>query len=148
MTTYAITRKHEPDLILPEKARLDNYACRRVFNSDQLIERFDKWLLICGRSANTRVTYRFAAKQFAQFLTDKPITAATKEDVRGFLGTLYFRELAASSIQSRLDAVRVFFDFLQLGDQVRDSIPRHILRRNLPMRLPNAKSEEEIERII
>ena len=123
-------------------------ACRRVFSSDQLIERFDKWLLGRGFSVNTRISYIFAAKQFSTFLTDKPITAATKEDVRGYLGSLYMQELAPTTIQSRLHSLRAFFDFLRCGYQVRDSVPRHILRRKLPLRLPHVKSEEEIERLI
>lgn len=65
-----------------------NFACRRIFNNDQIIERFDKWLLICGKAANTRIAYTFTARQFAKFL-DKPLTAATKEDVRAFLFELY-----------------------------------------------------------
>jgi site-specific recombinase XerD len=42
----------------------------------------------------------------------------------------------------------VFFDFLVLGGQVRDSVPRRIAQRKLPKRLPRVVSEEEIEKII
>jgi site-specific recombinase XerD len=124
------------------------HACRRVFNSDQLIERFDKWLLVCGRSENTRVTYTQAARQFAKFLVNKPLTAATKDDVRDFIGALYGRGLASTTMQARLDALRVFFDFLHLGGRTQDSVPRRILRRKLPKRLPHAKSEEVILQVI
>jgi integrase/recombinase XerC len=73
---------------------------------------------------------------------------ATKADVRSFVGHLYERELAPATIQGRLDALRVFFDFLQMGGVVQTSVPRSILRRKLPKRLPHAKSEAEIEQII
>jgi integrase/recombinase XerC len=126
----------------------DGYAIRRIFNNDQLIERFEKWLLVCGKAENTRVNYRGAARQFAKFLVDKPLTAATKEDVRAFVGSLYTKGLAATTIQARLDALRVFFDCLQLGSQVRASVPRYVKRRKLPKRLPQAKYEEEIQKLI
>jgi hypothetical protein len=58
------------------------------------------------------------------------------------------QKLAATTIQSRLDALRVLGDCLQLGGQVRASVPRHLLRRKLPKRLPPVKNEAEIRRLI
>jgi len=89
-----------------------------------------------------------AVTQFSKFLVNKPLTAATKEDVRAFIFSLYGRGLAATTMQARRDALQTLFDCLQLGGQVRESVPRYILRRKLPTRLPHAKSEEEIERLI
>jgi integrase/recombinase XerD len=89
-----------------------------------------------------------AVTQFSKFLVNKPLTAATKEDVRAFIFSLYGRSLAATTMQARRDALQTLFDCLQLGGQVRESVPRYILRRKLPTRLPHAKSEEEIERLI
>jgi len=43
-------------------------AIRRIFNNDQLIERFEKWLLVCGKSENTRINYALAVRQFGRFL--------------------------------------------------------------------------------
>jgi len=146
MAIHNIIRPIEPSAPVPPANPCGNI--RRVFNNDQYIERFDKWLLICGRSENTRTTYITAARQFASFLVNKPVTAATKDDVRDFIGSLYVRSFASATMQCRLDALRVFFDFLHLGGRVRDSVPRRILRRKLPKRLPHAKSKEEIVRIL
>jgi len=84
---YAITQKQESASVI--KRTQQSYACRRIFNNDQIIERFDKWLLICGKAKNTRASYILAAKQLGKFLVNKPLTAITKEDVRGFIGFLY-----------------------------------------------------------
>jgi site-specific recombinase XerD len=146
--TYAITHRRGPSAISrPAKSGAGGYACRRIFDNSQLIERFGKWLVICGHAENTRVNYTVAARQFAKFLVDKPLTAATKEDVRAFIGSLYTKGLAATTIQARLDALRTLGDCLQLGSQVRASVPRYILRRKLPKHLPKALSEEQIERL-
>jgi site-specific recombinase XerD len=144
---YAITRNLGTALA-PCTTHPGSYAIRRVFDNSQIIERFEKWLLICGKAENTRKTYAVAARQFAKFLVDKPLTAATKNDVRAFIGDLYAKGFAATTIQARLDALRVLGDCLQLGGQVRVSVPRHIERRKVPKRLPHAISEEEIERLI
>lgn len=122
-------------------------AIRRIFNNDQLIERFGNWLLIVGKAKSTRINYELGVRQFGRFL-DKPLNTATKEDVKAFIATLYAKGMAPATIQMRLDTLRVFFDCLALGGQVRVSVPRFVTRRKLPQRLPKAKSEEEIERII
>jgi site-specific recombinase XerD len=142
-------REHRRSVALPRLLPgQQNRAIRRIFNNDQLIERFGRWLLACGKAEHTRINYIAAVRQFAKFLVDKPLTAATKDDVRDFVGSLYTKGLAATTIQARLDTLRTFFDSLQLGEQVRASVPRYILRRKLPSRLPHAISEEEIERLI
>jgi integrase/recombinase XerD len=133
---------------LPKLPGSEPKSIRRIFNNDQLIERFGRWLLVCGKAENTRVNYVLAAKQFAKFLVNKPLTAATKEDVRAWIFSLYTKPLAATTMQHRLDSIRALFDCLQLGGQVRAAVPRFVLRRKLPKRLPHAISEEEIERLI
>jgi integrase/recombinase XerC len=125
-----------------------NKSIRRVFSNEQLIERFGKWLEVCGKAANTRLVYILAARQFTKFISGKPITAVMKSDVSAFLATLYSNGLSPFSMQTKLDSLRVFFDFLALGGLVSASAPRFIARRKLPTRLPEVISEEEIERLI
>jgi hypothetical protein len=127
---YAITQKQgNASFVQPAQ---QSYGCRRIFNNDQIIERFDKWLLICGKAKNTRESYTLAAKQLGKFLVNKPLTAITKEDVRGFIGFLYTKGFAASTIQTRLDALRCLGDCLQLGWQVRTSYRATCLGENFP----------------
>lgn len=132
--------------IVPSPA--SDHRIRRIFDNSQIIERFDEWLMICGKSQHTRDSYTLAAKQLGKFLVNKPLASITKEDVRGFIGSLYTKGFAASTMQVRLDALRSLGDCLQLGGQVRASVPRYLLRRKLPKRLPPVKSEKEIERLI
>jgi site-specific recombinase XerD len=73
---------------------------------------------------------------------------AQTEDVRMFLAHLFDRNLQSSTIQGRLFALRVFYDFLNLGGQVSTVPPRYVLTRKVPKRLPHAISEEEIDRLI
>ena len=146
MRTYLVNLSKKR--ALPRLPGSEPKSIRRIFNNDQLIERFGRWLLVCGKAENTRVNYVLAAKQFSKFLVNKPLTAATKEDVRAWIFSLYTKPLAATTMQHRLDSIRALFDCLQLGGQVRAAVPRFVLRRKLPKRLPHAISEEEIERLI
>jgi integrase/recombinase XerD len=149
MSTYAITRGPKPDLVSSAKSpEGDGYACRRVFDNSQLIERFEKWLLLCSMSENTRLSYLHTAKKFGEFLIDRPLTSVTRNDVLAYLGLLLTRNLSATTLAHHQFALRTFFRFLQLGNQVTVSPPHQVQTRKLPKRLPRVKSEEEIERII
>ncbi len=133
----------------PAVATTHKPPCRRIFSNAQLIERFDSWLQICGRRQSTRRNYAGAAKQFAEFLGEKSFTSVTTADVRGFLGQLYGRELAGSTMAARLGALRTLFDFLQLGDQVNLSVPRYVQsRRRLTTRLPRVLTKDEVNKLI
>lgn len=135
----------DSSLLVPEHR---SHACRRVFDNGQLVDRFDKWLLICGMSQHTRIGYREAAQQFAQSLIGRPLTSATKSDVLAYICQLYARKLAPTTMSNRHFALRALFHFLRLGGQVVISPPHQICTRKIPKRLPRAKSEEEIGRII
>jgi site-specific recombinase XerD len=115
-------------LALAPPAGGSRYACRRVFDNSQLIERFEKWLVALGFSVNTRTSYIFTAREFGKFLVDRPIASVTKDDVRDYIWHLYARNLAAGTLSHRHFALRTFFHFLRLGDQVRISAP-HQSRR-------------------
>jgi integrase/recombinase XerC len=73
---------------------------------------------------------------------------ATKDDVRSFIGALYERNSAKSTLGSALFALRAFYRFLELGDQVFSSVPHEVLAHKCVKRLPFALSEEEIERVL
>lgn len=117
---------------LPRPSTASERSIRRIFNNEQIIERYDKWLLICSKALNTRKNYTLDARQFAKFLMDKPLTAATKEDVRAFIAEMYAKGMMPQTMQRKLDSLRVLFDCLQLGNQVRASVPRLVSRRKLP----------------
>lgn len=139
---------YQKNKALPKPPPAKRNAIRRIFNNEQIIERYDKWLLICGKAANTQRNYTSDARQFGKFLLDKPLTSATKEDVRAFIAEMYAKGRKPQTMQRKLDSLRVLFDCLQLGNQVRVSVPRLVSRRKLPQHLPRVMSEEEIKQII
>jgi integrase/recombinase XerD len=89
---------------------------RRKPNSDQsLIDLFlDMLAAERGAGPNTLAAYGRDLADFAAYLGAKgrPLATATTDDVRGYLGQLGKRGLAATSVARRLSAIRQLYRFL------------------------------------
>lgn len=121
---------------------------RRSFANEILREKFDCYLAVIKFSPHTRLRYGTWVKQFGEFLGDKNFAAVKSLEVRAFLSTLYDRDLEKGTIASALHALRAFYRFLQLGDQVLISEPHKVLVTKISKRLPHALSLREIKRIL
>lgn len=146
--TYAITRMRGSTLASPPK-RQGSYAVRRRhFANELLISKFDLYLEVIKKSPHTRERYGCWVKQFGEFLGDKNFATVKSLEVSAFLGTLLDRGLQKSTVASALYALRNFYRFLQLGDQVLVCVPYKIPVTKIGKRLPHALSVAEIKRII
>jgi site-specific recombinase XerD len=121
---------------------------RRSFANEVLAEKFDQYLMVVKFSPHTRERYGCWVKQFGAFLDGKNFAAVKSLEVSAFLGTLHDRNLEKSTIASALYALRSFYGFLQLGDQVLISAPRQLQVTKISKRLPHALSLAEIKRIL
>jgi site-specific recombinase XerD len=79
---------------------------------------------------------------------DKPLTAATKEDVRAYVAFMHASGLAPATMQHQTDSLRVLGDCFCLAGLTRASVPRSIVRRKLPNRLFKVISEKDVKRVI
>lgn len=146
--THPLARHQQP-LAKPVLPTSSSQPLRRCsFQNEVLIEKFDRYLLALNYSVCTRSRYGACAKQFSAFLGDRNLVTATACDLREFLASLFARNLHPSTRANALYALRTFYDFLELGGQVGASAPRAVRAPKLPTRLPHAKSEEEIKRLI
>lgn len=134
--------------VIPSRVAIERKTPQRLFENGQLIARFGQWLEVIGRRPNTRKAYVLTVAQFATFLQGKTLTSVETQDVRAFLANLFDRELSSSTIATKLFSLRVFYDFLHLGNQVSTTAPRYVQTRKVPRRLPQALSEEEMTRLI
>ena len=96
-----------------------------------------------GAARNTLDAYRRDLEDFARFLAGTPVTAATADDVRGYLADLTGRGFAASSQARRLSVLRRFHRFLFAegvrGDDPTGPIDAPKRRRALPKLLSEAE---------
>ena len=131
-----------PNLSLARKVR------RRHFANEVLISKFDLYLEVIKKSPHTRERYGCWVKQFGEFLGDKNFATVKSLEVSAFLGALLDRELQKSTVASALHALRSFYRFLQLGDQVLICVPYKIPVTKVGKRLPHALSVQEIKQIL
>jgi integrase/recombinase XerD len=145
---YAITRKRGSALASTPKSQGSCAVRRRHFANELLISKFDLYLEVIKKSLHTRERYGCWVKQFGEFLGDKNFATVKSLEVSAFLGTLLDRGLQKSTVASALYALRNFYRFLQLGDQVLVCVPYKIPVTKVSKRLPHALSVEEIKQIL
>src|SRR5580704_13322737 len=89
----------------------------RVLNHE-LATRFQRWLRIQEYTESTNVHYLRAIISLCQFVGDAPVTEMTHLDVRDFLASIAQREVKRATIWQAMNALRCFFDFLNMGGVV------------------------------
>ena len=149
--TYALAWRQSRTEVFPPLrpvSPLEGQMCKRVFSNAQLIERFDKWLLVCGFSPNTRTGYVRTVRNFATHLDERFLIFATAVDIRGFLAARLSCGISRVTIQHTVWNLRSFFDFLHLGGLVQRNPARDVSSGKAPRRLPRVLSVEDVERLI
>ena len=97
----------------------------RVLNQE-LATRFDRWLKVQEYTESTNVHYLRAIVALCRFVGDLAVTDMTHLDVRDFLASIAQREVKSATLWQALNALRCFFDFLNMGGLVAWSPPRFV----------------------
>ena len=113
-----------------------------------LQKRFCDWLILQHYSKGTNYVYRQSVRLFVEFLGDKAATKVTHIEVRKFMLYLAENRCSIFSACRHLQAVRRFYDFLNLGGLVSYVAPRLVAIRSLPSKIPPHLSEKEVLRLI
>jgi len=105
-------------------------------------------MVIQHYAEGSKYVYRQSVRLFVEFLKHKAITHVTHIDVRKFM--LYLAESGVSihSARRHLQAIRRFYDFLNLGGLVSYVAPRLVTIRPTPPKTPPHLSEAEVLRLI
>jgi site-specific recombinase XerD len=109
----------------------------RVLNQE-LATRFDRWLKVQEYTESTNVHYLRAIVALCRFVGDLAVTDMTHLDVRDFLASIAQREVKSATLWQALNALRCFFDFLNMGGLVAWSPPRFVRlpkKRRVPYRV-------------
>ena len=96
-----------------------------------------------GAARLTREAYRGDLADFAGFLAERAIEAATTEDLRRYLAGLKRRRLAPRSAARRLSALRQFYRFLVVDGRRKDDPTAALDAPRLGRPLPKLVSEAE-----
>jgi site-specific recombinase XerD len=110
-----------------------------------LSRRYAEFLLAEGRSKRTVQNYRYALAGFSRFLGDRPLEAASADDIIAYQVDLASRDFSDSAVRVATYALRGFFHkILDRADWNFARLPKP--RR--PYRLPEVLSQEQVEAII
>jgi len=115
--------------------------------NNELVKRFDRWLLVLRYSPITRDIYTRAARDYLKFLGDKFVTRSNHLDVQEFLAAQAAKGIRARTVIYKLYSMRIFFDFLNLGGLVRWSPPRFVHPRPVRREIPPSLTLEEVKRL-
>jgi len=112
-----------------------------------LAGRYAKWLVAQKYAAGTRNQYCLAVKEYSDFLDAKSFTKSTHFDVQEFIADRAKLGRSARTLRSLLYALRIFFDFLNLGGLIVWTPPRMIRPRQLEPRVPRVLTREQVNRL-
>lgn len=110
-----------------------------------LSRRYADFLLAEGRSERTIENYLYALKGFSRFLGERPLVAATAEDIIAYQVHIAAKGFSDSSGRVATYALRGFFHKILRRD---DWNLAHLPRPSKAYRLPEILSKEEVKAII
>jgi len=129
------------------KLREVRHLHREEENSARL-EEFVDVLRGDGRSENTITAYRFAVKDFLDFVCGLEVTEVSHREVREWLHWLGAQGCGASTMANRKYALSSFFNFLGDFCGGKNSPTRHIPNRRVTKRLPQWLSVEKTQKLL
>ena len=113
----------------------------------ELIKRYQRWLVVQEYSAETQRFYTRIAVNFCKFMGHTSVVEANHFDIREFLAGEAKRGHIRFTLKHELHALRVFFDFLNMGGLVPWVAPRFVKIRTPIPRVPRYLSEQQIQRV-
>ena len=116
--------------------------------NEELARRYSRWLVVQRYAPSTRYHYARSINRFSAFLGPKEFLKVTHLDVQEFLAVCAFDGFSPKGVRGELYALRVFFDFLNLGGLVKWVPPRTVKLRRLQRHIPRVLTHSEIRRVL
>jgi integrase/recombinase XerC len=118
-----------------------------AFNAE-IAARYSRWLAAQRYSPVTQGLYSRTVRNFCDFLGELRATDCTPLEIQEYLVQLTQRRPTASALCNELYSLRIFYDFLCLGQLVIWSPPRLLQGRPIPKRVPRSLSETQVKRVL
>jgi site-specific recombinase XerD len=116
--------------------------------NEELAVRYKRWLVAQRYAEESRNIYCRIVGYFTRFMGRKPVTQSTHLDIREYLAARAATKPPSTNLRNELYALRVYFDFLNMGGLVHSSLPRFIRIRRGPRRVPPVLTEEQVRRLL
>ena len=119
----------------------------RAFNAE-IASRYDRWLMAQKYALSTRRQYGRAVREYSRFLGKKSFTRSTHFDIQEFIAARAEQDNAsARTLRGLLFALRIFFDFLCMGELVQWVPPRLVRPRAALPSLPRVLRADEVNKL-
>ena len=124
----------------------DTQSVPRSASNESILKRFVDYLKIeKGLARLTVQAYTTDIRQFAEFLGDRTLAAAQREDVREFLQQLFSNQVDGRSVGRKLSALRHLYRYLLLDGDIRHDPTLNIDSPKQWKVLPKALARSEVE---
>lgn len=114
----------------------------------ELASRYMRWLVVQRYAAQTRYHYGRSVTKFLAFMQRRCILKATHFDIQEHLGNCAASGESPKQVRGELYALRVFFDFLNLGGLVKWVPPRFVKLRRMRRQIPRLLNAREVQRLL
>jgi integrase/recombinase XerD len=125
----------------------------RMSSLDDFIDAFNDYLILeKSVSQNTLLAYNRDVVQYCDFLEQeyqfKDFKKVTKATVNHYVSTLYDRNLAVSSINRKLTAIKEFSKFLFINEEVSENVASYLASPKDEKQLPEVLSLSEVDTLL
>jgi len=114
----------------------------------EMVRRFRQWLTAQKYIPSTVEKYCGLCKGFCTFIGNKPMREVIPLDISDFITSNLRKTWGDSVVNSRLAALRTFFDFLYMGGVVNTVPPRFIRPRRVTRKLPKVLTTKQVQRLL
>jgi integrase/recombinase XerD len=111
---------------------------------DEIVQRYHKWLVVQRYSTSTQFIYSRTVKHFTAFIAPKEFLNTTHFDIQEYLAHSAASGRTPKAIRGELYALRIFFDFLNLGGLIQWVPARMVRLKRLPRYLPKVPTRKQI----
>jgi site-specific recombinase XerD len=116
--------------------------------NEELARRFSRWLFALNYSPCAIDRYPRTVRRFANFLYPRKVLKVTHFDVQEFLAYSAAKGQTPRLLRDQLYALRVFFDFLNLGGLVKWVPPRVVRMRPLQRHVPRVLTKDQVDKLL
>lgn len=120
--------------------------CKAV--NEELVKRFARWLVVQEYAACTRYRYPRTIRVFSNYLNQKSFQKVTHLDIQEFLAESAAKGNTPKYIRGELYALRVFFDFLNIGGLIKWVPPRMVKLRPMRRHIPKILTKEQVGKML
>ena len=116
--------------------------------NEELASRFSRWLVALDYSKCARDKYPRTVRRFSTFLHPTRLLKVTHLDVQEFLATSAAKGQTPRLIRDQLYALRIFFDFLNLGGLIKWVPPRMVMMRPVQRHIPRVLTQDQLHKVL